>query len=37
MGQGIRHFVGTMVKESTVDKMSAPKEKIARVSHVFYM
>jgi hypothetical protein len=28
MGQGIVHFVGTMARESTMDKMSAEEKKI---------
>jgi hypothetical protein len=28
MGQGIVHFIGTMARESTMDKMSAAKKKI---------
>jgi hypothetical protein len=35
MGQEIVHFIGTMARESTMDKMSAPKKKIARVSPYF--
>jgi hypothetical protein len=35
MGQGIALFIGTIPKESTLDKMSAPKKKIARVSPCF--
>jgi hypothetical protein len=27
MGQGIVHFIGTMARESTIDKMSAAKKK----------
>jgi hypothetical protein len=27
MGQGIVHFFGTMARESTMDRMSAPKKK----------
>jgi hypothetical protein len=34
MGQGIVHFIGTMARESTMDKMSAEK-KISRVSPCF--
>jgi hypothetical protein len=34
MGQGIVPFIGTMARESTMDKMSAEK-KISRVSPCF--
>jgi hypothetical protein len=27
MGQGIVHFIDTMARESTMDRMSAPKKK----------
>jgi hypothetical protein len=36
MGQGITHFIGTMARESTMDKMSAEK-KIQGFPHVFYI
>jgi hypothetical protein len=37
MSQGIVHFIGTMARESTMDKMSAEKKKIQGFSHVFYI
>jgi hypothetical protein len=37
MGQGIVHFIGTMARESTLIKMSAPKKKIQGFPHVFYI
>jgi hypothetical protein len=37
MGQGIVHFIGTMVRESTMDKMSAQEKKIQGFPHVFYI
>jgi hypothetical protein len=35
MGQGIVHFIGTMAKEPTIDKMSAEEKKFSRVSPCF--
>jgi hypothetical protein len=35
MGQGIRHFIGTMARESTLDKVSTEGKKIQGFSHVF--
>jgi hypothetical protein len=35
MDQGIVHFIGTMSRESTMDKMSVEEKKIARVSPCF--
>jgi hypothetical protein len=37
MGQGIVHFIGTMARESTMDKMSAEEKKIQGFAHVFYI
>jgi hypothetical protein len=37
MGQGIVHFIGTMARESTMDKMSAGEKKIQGFPHVFYI
>jgi hypothetical protein len=34
-GQGIVHFIGTMARESTMDKMSAEEKKKSRVSPCF--
>jgi hypothetical protein len=36
MGPGIAHVIGTMTKESTMDKMSAEEKKIQGFPHVFY-
>jgi hypothetical protein len=35
--EGIVHFIGTMARESTMDKMSAPKKKLRGFPHVFYI
>jgi hypothetical protein len=35
MGQRKVHFIGTMAKESTLDKISAEEKKISRVSPCF--
>jgi hypothetical protein len=35
MGQGIVYLIGTMAKESTMDKMSAEEKKNSRVSPCF--
>jgi hypothetical protein len=35
MGQGIVHFIGTMARESTTDKMSAEEKKIQGFPHDF--
>jgi hypothetical protein len=37
MGQGIVHFIGTMARESTMDKMNAAEKKIQGFPHVFYI
>jgi hypothetical protein len=37
MGQGIVYFIGTMARESTMDKMSAEEKKIQGFPHVFYI
>jgi hypothetical protein len=37
MGQGILHFIGTMARESNMDKMSAEEKKIQGFPHVFYV
>jgi hypothetical protein len=37
MGQGIVHFIGTMARESTMDKMRADEKKIQGFPHVFYI
>jgi hypothetical protein len=37
MCQNIVHFIGTLAKESSVDKMSAEEKKIQGFSHVFYI
>jgi hypothetical protein len=36
MGQEMGHFIGTMARDSTMDKMSAPKKKLRGFPHVFY-
>jgi hypothetical protein len=36
-GQGVVHFIGTLARESTMDKMSAPKKKLREFPHVFYI
>jgi hypothetical protein len=36
MGQWMVHFIGTMARESTMDKMSAEEKKIQGFLHVFY-
>jgi hypothetical protein len=37
MGQVVVHFVGTMARESTIDKLSAPKKNLRGFPHVFYI
>jgi hypothetical protein len=37
MGQGMVHFIGTMAKESTMDRMSTEEKKIQGFPHVFYI
>jgi hypothetical protein len=37
MGQGIVHFIGTMDRESTMDKMSAEEKKFQGFPHVSYI
>jgi hypothetical protein len=35
MSQGVVHFIGTLARESTMDKMSAEEKKNSRVSPCF--
>jgi hypothetical protein len=37
MGQEIVHFIATMARETTMDKMSAEEKKIQGFPHVFYI
>jgi hypothetical protein len=37
MGQWMVHFIGTMTRESTMDKMSAEEKKIQGFPHGFYI
>jgi hypothetical protein len=37
VGAGIVHLIGTMARESTMDKMSAQEKKIQGFPHVFYI
>jgi hypothetical protein len=36
-GSRIKHFIGTLVKGSTMGKMSGPKKKFQGFPHVFYI
>jgi hypothetical protein len=37
MGQGMLHFIGTLARESTMDKLSAEEEKIQGFPRGFYI
>jgi hypothetical protein len=37
MGPAIVHIIGTMARESTMEKMSAEEKKLQGFPHVFYI